>query len=586
VRALVDAFAAVEDSELGLYGAYAYDIVYQLEPVAARRKRPEDQRDLVAYIPDALVIVDHQLRRAMRLSYDFAAHGASTKGLPREGASFDYLGARLKPQKKGDYPAGGYADIVRKALPYFGRGDLFEVVPSQSFYEACEAAPSALYTTLMRVNPSPYGFLFNLGGEYLVGASPEMYVRVEARRVETCPISGTIRRGKDALEDAERTRELLNSSKDEAELTMCTDVDRNDKSRVCEPGSVKVIGRRQIEVYSHLIHTVDHVEGLLAPGYDALDAFLSHAWAVTVTGAPKPAALAFLEANEVSPRRWYGGAVGRIGFDGNMNTGLTLRTIYLKDGIAEVRAGATLLADSVPEDEETETHVKAAALFRTLELARSGAAPKAAIVAQAAERPGAGKRLLFVDCEDSFVHTLASYFRATGADVAVLRHHLAPAALDGKWDMVVLSPGPGRPAQFGVPDLVRAAMARQLPVFGVCLGLQGIVEALGGTLGTMPFPQHGRTGEMTVTRPSLLFEGLPDRLTVGRYHSLFAASMPNSLRLTAATTDGVPMAVEHVALPVAAVQFHPESIMTQVGDRLVANVVRTLAGAATLKRTA
>jgi anthranilate synthase len=586
VRALVDAFAAVEDGELGLYGAYAYDIVYQLEPVAARRSRPEDQRDLVAYIPDALVIVDHQLRRAMRLSYDFAVHGASTKGLPREGASFDYLGARLEPQRKGDYPAGGYADIVRTALPSFGRGDLIEVVPSQSFYDICEAAPSALYATLMRVNPSPYGFLFNLGGEYLVGASPEMYVRVEARRVETCPISGTIRRGKDALEDAERTRELLNSAKDEAELTMCTDVDRNDKSRVCEPGSVKVIGRRQIEVYSHLIHTVDHVEGLLAPGYDALDAFLSHAWAVTVTGAPKPAALAFLEANEVSPRRWYGGAVGRIGFDGNMNTGLTLRTIYLRDGIAEVRAGATLLADSVPEDEETETHVKAAALFRTLELARSGAAPKAAIVGQAAERPGAGKRLLFVDCEDSFVHTLASYFRATGAEVAVLRHHLAPAALDGKWDMVVLSPGPGRPAQFGVPDLVRAAMARQLPVFGVCLGLQGIVEALGGTLETMPFPQHGRTGEMTVTRPSLLFEGLPDRLTVGRYHSLFAASMPNSLRLTAETTDGVPMAVEHVALPVAAVQFHPESIMTQGGDRLVANVVRALAGTTALKRTA
>src|SRR5690606_29586409 len=185
VRALVEAFAAVEDPELGLYGAYAYDLVYQLEPVPARRKRPDDQRDLVAYIPDTLVVVDHQLRRAMRLSYEFSAHGASTRGLPREGDSFDPLGARLEPEKKGDYPPGGYADIVRKALPYFGRGDLFEVVPSQSFYEPCTALPSALYRTLMTVNPSPYGFLFNLGGEYLIGASPEMYVRVEARRVET-----------------------------------------------------------------------------------------------------------------------------------------------------------------------------------------------------------------------------------------------------------------------------------------------------------------------------------------------------------------------------------------------------------------
>lgn len=114
-----------------------------------------------------------------------------------------------------------------------------------------------------------------------------MFVRVEGRRVETCPISGTIARGQNAIEDADQIRQLLNSRKDEAELTMCTDVDRNDKSRLCEPGSVRVIGRRQIELYSHLIHTVDHVEGLLRPEFDALDAFLTHTWAVTVTGAPK-----------------------------------------------------------------------------------------------------------------------------------------------------------------------------------------------------------------------------------------------------------------------------------------------------------
>jgi anthranilate synthase len=255
----------------------------------------------------------------------------------------------------------------------------------------------------------------------------------------------------------------------------------------------------------------------------------------------------------------------------------------LKDGIAEIRVGATLLADSIPEDEETETHVKAAALVKTLELARAGLSAAPAGAARV-EQSGAGKRLLFVDCEDSFVHTLASYFRATGAEVAVLRHHAAAAALERDWDLVMLSPGPGRPEQFGVPDLVRRALARRLPLFGVCLGLQGIVEALGGTLGTMPVPQHGRTGEVTVTRPSILFEGLPDRFTVGRYHSLYAASVPNVLRVTARTADDVPMAVEHVGLPVAAVQFHPESIMTGPGDRLVGNVVRALAGSTALKR--
>src|SRR5262249_38666406 len=135
-----------------------------------------------------------------------------------------------------------------------------------------------------------HGQQVRLGDEQLVGASPEMFVRVEGQRVETCPISGTAQRTGDPLRDADNIRELLKSTKEESELTMCTDVDRNDKSRVCEPGTVKVIGRRLIESYAGLFHTVDHVEGILQEGFDALDAFLSHMWAVTVIGAPKKAA--------------------------------------------------------------------------------------------------------------------------------------------------------------------------------------------------------------------------------------------------------------------------------------------------------
>ena len=216
--------------------------------------------------------------------------------------------------------------------------------------------------------PAPYEFLFNLGeGEFLVGASPEMYVRVTGDRVETCPIAGTIARGEGPLEDAANIATLLGSAKEESELTMCTDVDRNDKARICVPGSVRVIGRRQIEMYSRLIHTVDHIEGKLRPGFDAFDALLTHMWAVTVTGAPKTWAMQFIEDHEETPRRWYGGAVGKIGFDGSMNTGLTLRTAHITGGVAAVRAGATLLYDSVPEAEEKETHIKARALLETLE---------------------------------------------------------------------------------------------------------------------------------------------------------------------------------------------------------------------------
>ncbi|HEY3108814.1 MAG TPA: anthranilate synthase component I, partial [Chloroflexota bacterium] len=420
LRALVELFYSADDPHLGLYGAFGYDLAFQFEPLKLRLERPSDQRDLVLYLPDELVIVDHRRERAMRRRYDFeiTAPGtdrardpettpsdkpATTLGLPRQGGSAPYVGA-ASVERASDHAPREYADMVRLARESFKRGDLFEVVPGQTFFEPCPAPPSEIFRRLRERNPAPYGFMINLGrGEYLVGASPEMYVRVDGDRVETCPISGTIARGRDPISDAAQILELLNSTKDESELTMCTDVDRNDKSRICKPGSVRVIGRRQIEMYSRLIHTVDHVEGHLREEFDALDAFLAHTWAVTVTGAPKAWAMQFIEDHEQSVRAWYGGAVGLIGFDGDLNTGLTLRTIRIKDGVAQVRAGATLLYDSDPDEEERETRVKASAFIDAIRR------PRGVPLEPAAEppRPGLGKRILLVDHQDSFVHTLA-----------------------------------------------------------------------------------------------------------------------------------------------------------------------------------
>jgi anthranilate synthase len=581
LRAILDLFHSDEDSHLGLYGAFGYDLVFQFDPMTLAKSRPDDQRDLVLYLPDELTLVDNRWERGAKMSYEFEIEGRSTAGLPRDGADIDYRGKALQPFVPRELPEGGYAAIVRRAQQKFRAGDLFEVVPSQCFFEATEARPSELFAILSEINPSPYGFLMNLGQEYLVGASPEMFVRVAGTRVETCPISGTIRRGRDALEDAEQIRTLLNSAKDEAELTMCTDVDRNDKSRVCVPDTVKVIGRRQIELYSHVIHTVDHVEGQLAAGFDALDAFLTHMWAVTVTGAPKRAAIGFVEAAEIGVRRWYGGAVGRLGFNGNLETGLTLRTLRVADGIAEIRVGATLLQDSNPDEEEAETVLKAAAARQTLLRAKAETTkPPVVETVRPSSRPT--PHILMIDCEDSFVHTLASYLRADGAEVRVLRHGFAEAALASRdWDLVVLSPGPGRPADFGVPRLIVQASERGLPVFGVCLGMQGIVEAFGGELATLEVPQHGRSATITPLAGSRLFDGLPERFMVGRYHSIHApaATLPACLTATAHTADGIVMAVEHVSLPVAGVQFHPESIMTgadRVGHRIIANVLSKL----------
>lgn len=562
LRAILDLFYSSEDPHLGLYGTFGYDLVFQFEPMQLNLPRAEDQRDLVLYLPDEITVVDHLRKARMIYRYDFTGSRVSTLGLPRETDADPY-----RPPPGGalceasDFRPGEYAAMVERARSRFAAGDLFEVVLSQTFSTNCPDAPSDLYQRLKKANPSPYGALINLGGgEFLISASPEMFVRVEGNRIDTCPISGTIRRGADALEDAIQVRALLNSTKDESELTMCTDVDRNDKSRVCTPGSVQIVGRRQIEMTSRLIHTVDHVVGELAPEFDALDGFLSHAWAVTVTGAPKAWAVRHIEREERSARRWYGGALGWLGFDGNMNTGLTLRTIRLQSGVAEVRAGATLLHDSEPEAEDAECKLKASAMFAAIRGEASDSSKADLKLA-----PLVTPRVLLIDHEDSFVHTLAGYVRTTGAQVTTMRPELARETLrDGvSFDLVLLSPGPGRPQDFAMAETMDLLARRRLPTFGVCLGLQGMVEYFGGTLDVLPLPVHGKPSVVT-NHGGRLMAGLPKQFMVGRYHSLHArrSTLPITLKATAETEDGVIMAIEHCQLPMAAVQFHPESLMT------------------------
>ncbi|TIM16065.1 MAG: anthranilate synthase [Mesorhizobium sp.] len=579
LRAITALFKTEEDANLGLYGAFGYDLAFQFDPVDYKLERQQGQRDLVLFLPDEILVVDHYSTKAWTDRYDYSSDGFSTQGLPRDEIVEPFRTAdRIPP--RGDHEPGEYANLVRKAMQSFKRGDLFEVVPGQMFYERCETPPSDISRKLKAINPSPYSFFINLGeGEYLVGASPEMFVRVNGRRVETCPISGTIKRGGDAISDSEQILKLLNSKKDESELTMCSDVDRNDKSRVCDPGSVRVIGRRQIEMYSRLIHTVDHIEGRLREGMDAFDAFLSHAWAVTVTGAPKLWAMRFIEQNEKSPRAWYGGAIGMVNFNGDMNTGMTLRTIRIKDGIAEVRAGATLLFDSIPEEEEAETELKASAMISAIRDAKSG---NAADTERATARVGDGVNILLVDHEDSFVHTLANYFRQTGANVSTVRTPVPDEVFDRlKPNLVVLSPGPGTPKDFDCAATIKRARARDLPIFGVCLGLQALAEAYGGELRQLHVPMHGKPSRIRVSKPGIIFSGLPKEVTVGRYHSIFAdpVRLPDGFVVTAETEEGVIMAFEHSKEPIAAVQFHPESIMTlghNAGMRIIENIVAHL----------
>src|SRR5690606_1334760 len=209
LRALVDLFRSPEDSNLGLYGAFGYDLAFQFDHVGQKLERAQSQRDLVLYLPDEILVVDHHQAKAWHDRYDYSGEGFSTEGMARGGESLPFKRADRSPPR-GDHEPGEYARLVDKAKESFRRGDLFEVVPGQMFFEACQAKPSDITRRLKAINPSPHSFFFTPGdNEFLIGASHEMVVRVNGRRAETCPTSGTIKRGDDAISDSEQILKLL-----------------------------------------------------------------------------------------------------------------------------------------------------------------------------------------------------------------------------------------------------------------------------------------------------------------------------------------------------------------------------------------
>ncbi len=585
LRALVQEFRHPDDSRLVLLGAFGYDLLLQFDPIRLRLPR-EGRKDLHLFLCDEIYFMDRKKEVIERFQYDFASGDFTTAGLRRTSPKIK----RVRPSAQraeiiSDHSPEEYMAKVETVREGMRRGNYYEVILRQTFSAPFDRSPSELFQRIQKSSPSPYEFILQMGDEQLVGASPEMFVRVEGDQIETCPISGTARRSGDPLRDAESIRELLNSTKEESELTMCTDVDRNDKSRVCEPGSVRVIGRRLIESYAGLFHTVDHVKGKLMDGFDSLDAFLTHMWAVTIIGAPKKAAAQAIEELEKDARGWYGGAIGMLSLNGDINTGITIRTVHLKDGVARYAAGATLLYDSDPRSEDEECRLKATAFFRALYPATaSGPEPRHM------RRVGEGVRLLLVDNDDCFIHTLANYARQTGAIVSTFRSHVALAEIDAKRpDIVLISPGPARPADFGVPVLVQEITKRGIPVFGVCLGLQGIVEGFGGELEVLDYPMHGK-GSLVSHHGVGVFRNLPSPFRVGRYHSLYAnrKTFPSCLEITAESEDGIIMGIRHRELPVEAVQFHPESILTlerDCGLRLMENMIEAYAQAGTIEHS-
>lgn len=265
-----------------------------------------------------------------------------------------------------------FEEAVRAAKGFIVEGDIIQVVLSQRFTAQTDVSPLQLYRALRLLNPSPYTFFLKLGGQTLVGSSPELMVRLTGDRVEVRPIAGTRPRGKTEQEDRALADELLSDSKEKAEHVMLVDLGRNDIGRIAEAGTVQVTDYMVIERYSHVMHMVSHVEGILSQGLDAYDVLRATFPAGTLSGAPKIRAMEIIHALEPGPRGVYGGAVGYIGYNGNMDFAITIRTLEVERGLVSVQAGAGVVFDSDPAREYEETCHKSRGMRRALDMAVNG----------------------------------------------------------------------------------------------------------------------------------------------------------------------------------------------------------------------
>ncbi len=364
----------------GAVGYLAYDFVRCLERLPSVNPDDLGLPDGFFLFPRTVLVFDH-LRHTLT-----AVHNAAVEGNPaethaagcRDIAAIRELLARpaeASSPKTSERPAvalpsgedrARFASMVRQAREYILAGDILQAVLSRRVAAPLKGEPLTVYRRLRSLNPSPYMFYLDAHDHVVLGASPEMLVRVEDGRVFTRPIAGTRPRGRDAAEDAALAAELLADPKERAEHVMLVDLGRNDLARVCLPGSVRVNQLMEVEYYSHVMHITSEVEGELAPGFDALDALAAAFPAGTVSGAPKIRAMEIIEELEPSRRGVYAGAVGYLSLSGNLDTCIAIRTVVIKDGTAYVQAGAGIVADSDPDREFQEVSHKAAALVQAI----------------------------------------------------------------------------------------------------------------------------------------------------------------------------------------------------------------------------
>ncbi len=368
----------------GLAGYFGYDTIRYIEPRLAKTRKPDTigTPDILLMLTEQLAVVDNLTGKLTFIVY---ANPEQADAYTLAKQRLHELTTRLRQpvdiphappmhggEARSEFGEAAFKQAVVKAKQYIFDGDIMQVVLAQRMAQPFPASPLSLYRALRSVNPSPYMFYYDMGDHHVVGASPEILVRLEHDTVTVRPIAGTRPRGKTPQQDVELAQELLADPKELAEHLMLIDLGRNDIGRVAQNGTVALTEKMIIERYSHVMHIVSNVEATLKPGFSAMDVLKATFPAGTVSGAAKVRAMEIIDELEPSKRGIYAGAVGYLGFNGDMDLAIALRTAVVKDGMLYVQAGAGIVADSVPDSEWTETQNKARAVLRAAEMVLAG----------------------------------------------------------------------------------------------------------------------------------------------------------------------------------------------------------------------
>ena len=368
----------------GLAGYFGYETIQYIESRLKHKKTKDilGVPDILLMLSDELIVVDNVAQKIFIVAYaDPSIQNAYALGVERLDSLYEKLRQSVEsniPQHfkhnepHSEFGEEAFKKAVEKAKAYIFEGDIMQVVLSQRMSQTFDAPPLALYESLRTLNPSPYMFYYHMDDHHVVGASPEILVRLEDETVTVRPIAGTRPRGKTEEEDLQLEQELLADPKECAEHVQLMDLGRNDIGRVSQSGSVKVTDHMTIERYSHVMHIVSNVEGTLKPHMHAMDVLKATFPAGTVSGAPKVRAMEIIHELEPSKRGIYAGAVGYLGFDGDMDVAIAIRTGVIKNKTLYEQAGAGIVADSIPLNEWVETQNKAKAVLRAAEIVQSG----------------------------------------------------------------------------------------------------------------------------------------------------------------------------------------------------------------------